>query len=154
MRQQGVLTRIIALLALISLVLPASARATSCMIASQKMTCCMARATVAPKPKPVEPKEDCCHPKAKTASGTSAIEKPKTACHCAQKSIPTAPATTSILNLGTEGVEDTVPSQQRFASSPEEIKSQSTTIFFTDSSPPDDPPGSSSQGRAPPVSVL
>ncbi|MEI8281452.1 MAG: hypothetical protein WCG75_03505, partial [Armatimonadota bacterium] len=140
MQQQGILTRIIALLALISLVLPASARATSCMIASQKMTCCMARATVAPKPKLAEPKEDCCHPKAKSATRILAIEQAKSACHCAQKSVPVAPAPASILNLGHDGVEVIVPNQERLTPSPEATQSQSTTIFFTDSSPPDDTP--------------
>lgn len=154
MRSQGVLVKIVALFALILLVLPASARVASCMSIGQKMTCYMAKASVAPKPTPAKVIEDCCHPKVKSAPKASTILEEKAQCHCVQKPIPTSPTTISVLDFGAETVETTVPTQEKLLPQAEPIKVQLVATFYNDSGPPDELHGSSWQGRAPPVSVL
>src|SRR5258708_1635276 len=102
MRSQGVLIKIIALLALISLALPASARVASCMASGQKMACCQSHQAPQVKVKPVE---DCCHPTVQSASSHVQTLEGKAQCHCAAKPVPSPQATVSVLNFGGELIE-------------------------------------------------
>lgn len=156
MRSRRAWHRIIALLALVSLVLPASARVALCTSSTQKSVCCMAHKSVA-KTKPVEETRSCCQSKAKVApvqSGSSSVSEGKDRCHCVAKLAPTAPATLASITGGSELVEVTIPSQPESTPRTESVTNHVTTIFSGDSSPPDEPHGSSGHGRAPPVSIL
>ena len=156
MRKQGVWLKLYALLALVCLVLPASARITSCLDRAKGMTCCMSLAAKASKPKVVEHVHDCCHPESavKSADSEPSVSEGAVPCHCSAKTIPVQPAQASTLGVE-QGSDDLITltvanPDLKILSAPD----HSARIFFGDSSPPDEPHGSASQGRAPPVSVL
>ena len=149
MRPQRAWLRICALLALISLVLPASARVVSCMDHAKGMTCCMAKAA---KPK-TQPTHDCCGHENKPASATPVVSEGKSACHCVLKTLPTKSANVFTLYSPSEQVEFNIPAKTADSTVAEPTSGQTKTVFYTDSSPPSEPPGSSNKDRAPPVSV-
>ena len=153
MRPQGAWLRIFALLALLSLVLPASANVASCMEHAKSMTCCMKQVATSTEPKAAVDKEDCCHKKAKSAKSLPSISEGKNECHCSIKSIPAQPSgefnstTTGNFDIAIPVVINSLPNSGQVAR-------QTPKIFYGDSSPPDEPHGTASFGRAPPVSVL
>ena len=144
--------RIIALLALISLVLPASARVATCVDRVKSMTCCMNQVAPLAKPKSVEVKDDCCQTKARPAKSGSGFSEGKGACHCSIKSIPSQVTNDSVAANGSENLDVTVPVANNFSPNAGTVARITQAIFFGDSSPPNEPHGSSSHGRAPPVS--
>lgn len=155
MRQQGILTRIIALFALLALVLPASASVASCMDHAKSVTCCMAHQPVAPQPKLAEVKEDCCHPKPKVSvKANLGLSSANVKCQCKLKSAPTRPSNAFALTVPAESVEVTITSVALVLPAEELSFVATKATFYADSSPPGDPHGSPSLGRAPPVSVL
>lgn len=150
MQQPRVLNRIIALLALISLVLPASARAVSCITTSKQMACCMEQAKPEAKNAISEPAHSCC--KDETQANVTQISEGKQGCHCI-KSFP-AQLPNKLDSFTSIALVDLVfPANQKSLASVEPVSTHRQKISFTDSSPPCEPLLSLHSGRAPPISV-
>ena len=154
MRPQGVWIRICALVALIALVLPASANVASCMSRAKGMTCCMAGTGSVAKLKAVTAVHDCCHPQVESSSSGSVLTESKSKCRCVLKSAPIQPTNVSVLNTATDQFEVAMPTAPVGSTDSEPASAQTQTIFFGDSSPPYEPHGSATHGRAPPVPVF
>jgi hypothetical protein len=154
MRGQGVWSRICALVALITVVLPASANVASCLPHSKQVTCCMSRSASVAKPRALDSEPDCCRHKARSSSSSTAISEGKSQCHCPLKSIPGQPTNVSVLNSAIDQFEAVVPIKPSASIGSEETFAHTETIFYSDSGPPDDSYGSATHGRAPPVTVL
>ena len=154
MRPHGAWLRIIALLALLSLVLPASAKAAMCMDHAKSMTRSMNQIASSPQPTAVEVKDDCCHPKTSPAKSELGISEGKGQCHCSIKLIPSQVSNDFVAVYGSENLDVTEPVATNFPPNSGIVARVTQTIFYGDSSPPDEPHGSATHGRAPPVSVL
>lgn len=150
MRPQGAWLRIIALLALLALVLPASAKVAMCMGHAKSMTRCMKQIAPSAKPKAVEVKEGCCHAKARSAKSEPGISEVKGQCHCSIKSIPSQVTNDFVAVSGSENLDFTATVQTDFSPNSGTVARVTQTIFYGDSSPPDEPHGSATRGRAPP----
>ena len=139
------------MLALFSLVLPASAKVAICMDHAKSMTCCMNQIA---RPKVVDVKEDHCHPKAEPTKSQIGISEGKGQCHCSIKSIPSQVSNDFVAVSRSEYLDATGPVATNFSPNSGTVARVNQTIFYGDSSPPDEPHGSRTRGRAPPVSVL
>ena len=154
MRPQGAWLRIIALLALLALVLPASAKVAMCMGHAKSMTGCMKQIEPSAKPKAVEVKESCCHAKARSAKSEPGISEVKGSCHCSIKSVAIQVTNDLVAVNGSENLDFTAPAPTDFSPNSGTGARVTQTVFYGDSSPPDERNGSATRGRAPPVSVL
>jgi hypothetical protein len=153
MRYSGAWQRIIALLALIVLVMPASARVASCLDHASEKFCCMKRSTTVVKVNPPSISNDCCHQTPILSASMVGLSEGKQSCHCKLNSIPSQPANDLTFNLTVEAPEATVLHPEPLSKPIVVASTQSKTLFFGDSSPPKEPHSSATHGRAPPVSV-